>query len=88
MGSHESENSPSSLQLGVDVWEFPVRDEAAQQLQQLSHRGFHLHSIYSSGVREYFNHAGQFVAMFPELKGDPVRHPLFSSENRSRRFSL
>lgn len=60
----------NSLSPGTDVREFSGRDEQVRQLQQLSSRDVRLHFIYTGGIADYYNHDGQFAAMFPELVGD------------------
>jgi len=59
---------PPTLQAGTDVREFPIRDEAAKQLQQLANRGTRMHFVYTGGVAEYYNYAGQFFDMFPQVQ--------------------
>ncbi|TWU48323.1 serine aminopeptidase domain-containing protein [Rubripirellula reticaptiva] len=61
----------SSLQPGTDVREFPSRDQSVQELKQLARRKVQMHFVYTGGVGEYFNYAGQFTEMFPELAGEP-----------------
>ncbi|QDT06642.1 Alpha/beta hydrolase family protein [Rubripirellula lacrimiformis] len=60
--------APSSLQPGSDMREFPSRCQAAQQILSLAQRSVQVHFVYTGGVDDYYNHAGQFAAMFPELK--------------------
>lgn len=70
----------NSLSPGTDVREFPDRDEQVRQLQQLACRGVRLHFTYTGGIADYYNHAGQFAAMFPELVGDErVTNRFFAS---------
>ncbi|TWU60839.1 Alpha/beta hydrolase family protein [Rubripirellula tenax] len=61
----------TSLQPGKDVREFPTQTQAIEELKTLSSRGALMHFVYTGGVGDYFNHAGQFAAMFPTLKDDP-----------------
>lgn len=62
-------NTPSSLQAGADIREYPPRDEAAQMLESLANRGTRMHFIYTGGVAEYYNYTNQFNDMFPDLRG-------------------
>jgi hypothetical protein len=59
-----------TLSPGIDVREFPDRDEQVRQLQQLSDRGVRMHFAYTGGIGDYYNHAEQFGEMFPELIHD------------------
>jgi hypothetical protein len=63
--------TPVSLRMGTDIREYPAREEAAKLLQRLADRGTKVHFIYTGGVAHYYNHAGQFNDMFPELKHRP-----------------
>lgn len=60
--------APSSLQIGNDIREFPERDVAAKQLQQLVDRGTKLHFVYTGGVANYYNHESQFAEMFHDVE--------------------
>lgn len=53
----------------VDYRDFPTRDLAERQLQGLLTRGVKACFIYTGGVSDYYNHKGQFSAMFPSLQG-------------------
>lgn len=66
---HPVSSTPASLQPGNDVREFPDRDEAAIQITHLADQGTQFHFLYTGGVADYYNHAGQFNVMFPELAG-------------------
>lgn len=66
-GPSSTGDSPSSLQPGDDIREFPNRDIAAVQIAHLAEQGTEFHFLYTGGVADYYNHAGQFRAMFPEL---------------------
>lgn len=69
---------PSSLSPGTDVREFPDRDQAAAELLTLARRHTQVHFVYTGGVSEYYNHAGQFRTMFPELHGrSEITHQFF-----------
>lgn len=71
-------DTPASLQPGSDVREFPSRDLSLAQLQQLADRDTRVHFIYTGGLSEHYNHAGQFDAMFPRLVAEPrVTHQYF-----------
>ncbi|MGB7329644.1 MAG: lipase [Rubripirellula sp.] len=61
----------NSLEPGTDVREFPSRDQSVQDLTQLAGRKTQMHFVYTGGVGDYFNHAGQFTEMFPELASEP-----------------
>ena len=60
-------HEPASLRLGDDIREFPDREQAAREVQQLVDRGVRMHFIYTGGVGEYFNHYGQFRDMFHDV---------------------
>lgn len=83
--------SPSSLQLGSDIREFPSREAASQQLKLLEQRGVRMHFHYTGGVSDYYNHGRQFAVMFPELGCERVTssfepscdHTAFLCEHRS-----
>lgn len=53
----------------VDFRDFPTQKLAERQLQGLLSRGIKACFIYTGGVSDYYNYAGQFKAMFPALKG-------------------
>ena len=53
-------DTPSSLQLGTDVREFPSRDQAAREFQQLVDRGVQMHFTYTGGIADYYNYEQQF----------------------------
>jgi len=59
--------APATLPFGDDIREFPMRREAAQQLQSLMDRDVRLLCCYTSGSRDYFNHKEQFQEMFAEV---------------------
>ncbi|TWU31521.1 serine aminopeptidase domain-containing protein [Novipirellula artificiosorum] len=84
---------PKSLGPGTDIREFPSRDIAATQLRALADQGTQLHFVYTGGVSDYYNHAGQFADMFPELADAPgvsthfypeIDHVAFLCEDRER----
>ncbi|HTL11525.1 MAG TPA: alpha/beta fold hydrolase [Bdellovibrionota bacterium] len=52
------------------VREFPPKERVQSELQFLIKRGMSFLFLYTSGVPEYFNHAGQFWGMMPKLKQD------------------
>jgi hypothetical protein len=60
-------DSPESLQLGDDIREFPSREVAASQLQQLVDRGVKLNFVYTGGVNWYYNYETQFNDMFADV---------------------
>lgn len=59
--------TPSSLQLGSDIREFPSRAEAERQIAALAARHVQLHFHYTGGVSDYYNYKGQFADTFPDL---------------------
>jgi hypothetical protein len=58
-------NTPSRPR--VVVYEYMSHIESHGLLQQLIARGVGLHLIYTGGMREHFNHTGQFRKMYPDL---------------------
>ena len=58
---------PTSLQLGTDVREFPSRDQAAREFQQLVDRGVQMHFAYTGGIADYYNYEQQFFDMFADV---------------------
>ncbi|MEM9644378.1 MAG: alpha/beta hydrolase [Planctomycetota bacterium] len=56
-----------SMPMGTDVREFPDRETAAAQFQELVDKGVRMHFIYTGGVAEYYNHADQFWDMFSDV---------------------
>ncbi len=74
------DKAAGTLMPGNDIREFPDRDTQVEQLQRLSARGVRLHFAYTGGVADYYNHAGQFAEMFPELvHNDHVSSHYFGS---------
>lgn len=63
-------DSPRSLIPGDDIREFPSQEVAENQLQSLTSSGVRLHFLYTGGVHQYYNHEGQFAAMFPSLRNN------------------
>ena len=61
-------DAPASLQLGTDVREFPARDQAAREFQQLVDRGVQMHFTYTGGIADYYNYEQQFFEMFADVK--------------------
>ena len=59
--------TPASLKLGDDIREFPSRDQAAVELQQLVDRGVKLNFVYTGGVHWYYNYENQFNEMFSDV---------------------
>jgi len=53
-----------SLQMGLDVREFPDRETAAEQLLCLVERGVDMHFHYTGGFGEVYNYERQFHDMF------------------------
>ena len=71
-------NEPTSMPIGQDIREYPPHDQAARQLEELACRGVQMHFVYTGGVSDYYNHAGQFFSMFPSLaKHDHVTTEFF-----------
>lgn len=66
-GYGHAEAVPSTLQLGEDIREFPSRELAENQIDQLVGRGVGVHFHYTGGVIEYYSYANQFHDMFPNL---------------------
>jgi pimeloyl-ACP methyl ester carboxylesterase len=64
----DAPSQPSTLQTGDDVREFPPREVAEAQLNELIDRGTQVHFLYTGGVAHYYNHANQIKAMFPSAK--------------------
>ena len=84
-------DAPVTLQIGDDIREFPPQQTAARQFRTLIDRGVNLKFIYTGGVAQYYNHAHQFWAMFPELRGksqidveylEPLDHVALLCEDR------
>lgn len=91
--SKHGDETPGSLQMGEDIREFPSQSVAQSQLLALAKRSVQLHFIYTGGVGDYYNHAGQFDAMFPSLSGakeishcffGDMDHVAFLCEDRCR----
>jgi hypothetical protein len=64
----DTPNGTRSLQMGVDIREFPEREVAMSQIESLADRGVRMRFIYTGGVADYYNYAHQFFDMFPALK--------------------
>lgn len=76
--SGQEDSVPRSLAFGADIREFPSQAIAQSQLMSLAQRNTQLHFIYTGGVSDYYNHAAQFDAMFPELVRTPqISHCYF-----------
>lgn len=60
-------DTPSSLQLGDDIREFPTRKQATEQISKIRARGTALHFHYTGGVDEYYNYEMQFADMFADI---------------------
>jgi pimeloyl-ACP methyl ester carboxylesterase len=74
----KDQSEVQSLKFGDDVREFPERQVAEEQLHALARRQVQLHFIYTGGVGDYYNHRGQFHAMFPLLKAcKEITHQYF-----------
>lgn len=71
LGANGRTGTLGSLQPGTDIREFPSREQSVRELEQLASRQVQCHFVYTGGVGEYFNHARQFAAMFPELENNP-----------------
>lgn len=74
------DSRPLSMRGGDDIREFPDRDSMGRQLRALVARGVRMHFVYTGGIRETLNHAGQFDEMFPEFIDEPqITHRFFES---------
>lgn len=65
LGKNQSKTDPGK----VDYRDFPTKELAERQIQGLLTRGVKACFIYTGGVSDYYNYAGQFKAMFPSLSG-------------------
>ena len=64
-----TEETAGSLQMGVDIREYPEQEVAEFQISELADRGVQMRFIYTGGVAGYFNYGAQFFDMFPSLRG-------------------
>lgn len=71
LGGKLSAKAPQSLTGGEDIREFPGLESARPRLRELAERGVGMEFIYTGGVAEYYNHAGQFRKMFPFVEQFP-----------------
>ena len=73
LGGASSGAAPVGNPGGVDfVREFPPREVCLRQLQAILAREAELFLIFTGGgMAELYNHAGQFAATFPSLRGHP-----------------
>lgn len=69
-----SSSEPETLQMGFDIREFPSRSAAEQQICELAARDVFLHFHYTGGADDYYNYAGQFDEMFPQVRFPNVTH--------------
>lgn len=75
----QTNDVPKSMRFGDDIREFPDRETTQNQLRSLIERRTNVHFIYTGGVSDYYNHASQFNAMFPELVDAPeISHTYFA----------
>jgi pimeloyl-ACP methyl ester carboxylesterase len=56
----------AAMQVYVQI---PPREEAQKGLQSMLDRGVRLLYLYTGGIEYAYNHAGQFAAMYPGLRG-------------------
>ena len=63
-----TDSTPASLAMGNDIREFPETvEQACKEIQQLVDSDVQLHFIYTGGTN-YYNYAGQFYDMLPNMK--------------------
>ena len=62
-----SRQTPSSLQSGSDIREFPTQDVAEKEFQSLVQRGVDMHFVFTGGIAEYYNYVDQFHDMFSKV---------------------
>jgi len=60
--------SVSTMPSGLDIREFPPLDQMRVALQGLIDREMRFHFIYTGGVADYYNHAGQVWEMMPGVQ--------------------
>lgn len=78
LGRKPTDTASRSLTGGEDVREFPDLETARPRLRDLAERGVCMEFIYTGGVAQYYNHAGQFRKMFPFVEQFPhVRSQYF-----------
>ncbi|GAB5516886.1 alpha/beta fold hydrolase [Rhodopirellula baltica] len=58
----------STMPMGSDLREYPSREAAEVEFQQLVNRGCRLHMIYTGGALEIYNYAEQFFEMLPGVQ--------------------
>lgn len=78
------------------VRDFPPRQQACRELQEMVDRGVEFLYVYTAGVGDYYNHRGQFRSMFSALRDQgrvqveyyPVaEHTYEFPEDRERMFA-
>jgi hypothetical protein len=57
----------STMPIGLDIREFPDREQSETTLLGLVDRGMRLQFVYTGGVIDYYSYANQFFDMFPRL---------------------
>lgn len=60
--------SSSTMPQGLDIREFPDREQSTREIATLIDRGVKLQFIYTSGVVDYYSYEKQFYDMFPSLQ--------------------
>ncbi|MEM7316818.1 MAG: alpha/beta hydrolase, partial [Planctomycetota bacterium] len=65
----KDDQTAQSLQMGVDIREYPDQEVAEHQISELADRGVAMRFVYTGGVADYFNYSQQFFDMFPSLRG-------------------
>jgi dienelactone hydrolase len=78
---------PEDPRLEIYGEAFPPRPKVKMEIHGLAARGVRMLFIYSGGVPEYFNHRGQFVAMFGRLPAASVTMEYFESADHTYAWS-
>jgi len=74
------ENSSATMPLGLDVREFPDREQSEREIKSLINRSVKLQFIYTSGVIDYYSYEKQFYDMFPALRDRPEITVIYRSQ--------
>jgi hypothetical protein len=65
---------PAQANVVLDAYvQFPPRETAAREIAAMLERGAKLLFVYTGGAKLWFNHVGQFDAMYPEVARSPKR---------------
>jgi pimeloyl-ACP methyl ester carboxylesterase len=62
-------SEPKGLPMGIDIREFPNREQAEYELRSMTERGVQMKFVYTGGVVDYYSYRDQFFDMFPSLRG-------------------